>query len=216
MCQRYTLSASQDQIRNSFGVVNFIANYEQQYNYEPMHSVPVIVTEDEERSLDRYRWGLFPFWAKDSILAESETIREKRAFERILRKKRCLIPSNGYFIGSKVDVQKEKVTPTVRFDVKPANLFGMAGFYDVWITPKGEEIRTCTVLTTYPNRLTAEYGERMPVILDEKAADIWLNPEETDIDRLMSLLKPYDAEAMTVSLPSSLDQSEWLIQEITN
>jgi putative SOS response-associated peptidase YedK len=85
-----------------------------------------------------------------------------------------------------------------RIVMKNRAVFGMAGFYDIWQDPRGDEFRTCTIFTTKPNRLLSDLVDRMPVILSEEAMDTWLNPRVTDREVLHALLQPLEAEMMAV------------------
>jgi putative SOS response-associated peptidase YedK len=74
--------------------------------------------------------------------------------------------------------------------------FAFAGLWDQWRDPSGNEIHTCTVLTTTPNEIVAELHDRMPVILKPEDFDHWLDPAVTNTAELMPLMAPLPAEEM--------------------
>jgi putative SOS response-associated peptidase YedK len=80
--------------------------------------------------------------------------------------------------------------------LKSRELFGFAGLWDAWTSPEGEEIRTCTIITTDANELLKPIHDRMPVILTREAEEIWLDLAIQDPEKLLPLLKPYPAEEM--------------------
>ncbi len=167
------------------------------YNAAPSEDLPVIVN-DTEKHVELMRWGLVPFWAKDvnigykMINARAETLKEKSSFKKALSMQRCIVPAGGFFEWKKLD--KEKV-PYYIF-LKNTQVFGFAGLYDVWHDKEGKELKTYTIITTAPNALVAPIHDRMPVILEKKDEEAWLNPDETEADRLLKLLHPYPANEM--------------------
>ena len=75
-------------------------------------------------------------------------------------------------------------------------LFAFAGLWDRWKDPRGQWIKTCSILTTTPNAVTSTVHDRMPVILNPDAYDVWLDRGFTDVTAASELLKPYDARLM--------------------
>ena len=167
------------------------------YNIAPTQEVPVVVNEGGNR-LTQCRWGLVPPWSKDSsigsrmINARAETLAEKPSFKEPLKKHRCLIVADGFYEWKKTDGGKVPVYITTK-DGRP---FGFAGLYSDWRPTKGEIIRTCTIVTTEPNELLEPIHNRMPVIIKPDDRDRWLDPDEHDPDRLLSLLAPYPSDEM--------------------
>jgi putative SOS response-associated peptidase YedK len=136
-----------------------------------------------------------PFWGKDAVNADSATMDEKRAFRRIYTKNRCVIPCDGFYAWKPGEDGK----PRQPMRIVPTNrrVLGMAGIYEVWLSPGSrDELRTCTVLTTGANRLIAPMSERMPVLLDEDGIDQWLDMKLTDKNRLRHLLRPAPADML--------------------
>ena len=144
------------------------------------------------------RWGLIPSWAKDSSVAASminaraETAVTKPAFRDALKSRRCLIPADGFYEW----VRAGKTKQPYCFEVNAGELFAFAGLWDRWKDRSGNSIETCSILTTTPNTVTAAVHDRMPVILDPDAYDVWLDPGMTNVGAASALLMPYDAQLM--------------------
>jgi putative SOS response-associated peptidase YedK len=154
--------------------------------------------EEPKRLASRMRWGLVPFWAKEPnigykmINARAETIAAKAAIRDAVRKRRCLIPADGFYEWKKEGKAK---TPFC-FTLADGGLFAFAGIWDTWRSPEGQALETCSIITTTPNSLCADVHDRMPVILADDAYDIWLDPGFQKADAVCDLLKPFDAALM--------------------
>jgi putative SOS response-associated peptidase YedK len=170
------------------------------FNIAPTQLVPVIRQHSKEpvRQLSLMKWGLVPSWAKDDsgaagmINARSETAATKPAFRDPLKFRRCLIPADGFYEWKRTATSKQPYC----FEVNEGELFAFAGFWDGWKDPKGNWIRTCSILTTTPNPVTSAVHDQMPVILDPDSYDLWLDPGMKDGGAASDLLKPYDAQSM--------------------
>jgi putative SOS response-associated peptidase YedK len=189
MNERFALSVEAPAVKEIFQVEQLTYRYLPQPNIEPIAPVPAVFSSPHGRTLDKFRWGLFPFWAKDSILADGHDVYYKRAFDRILKKQRCVIPCSGFY-GWKESASKNRLPEPFKFKLRDRHVFGLAGLYDEWITPRGERIRTCTIITTPVNRLTAEYMNCMPLVLEDDMIDTWLDFGMQDKRRLKSMFLP--------------------------
>jgi putative SOS response-associated peptidase YedK len=116
----------------------------------------------------------------------------KPSFCSAFARRRCLVVADGFYEWRKTGKGKVPVYITLR----SKRLFALAGLYENWTAPDGQEIRTCTIITTDSNDLVMPMHNRMPVILHEDVEDRWLDPDEHDRTRLQALLKPYPAEEM--------------------
>lgn len=198
MCGRFVLNADGEAIKQKFDL-NAIPEIQPRFNIAPTHPIPVITNEKPDE-LDFYRWGLVPSWAKDiaignkMINARSETAHEKPSFRAAYKRRRCLIPATGFYEWAKRDDGKSPFL----IHLKDGELFAFAGLWEVWHSPEGDELRTCTILTGEPNDLVKDYHHRMAIILDESAYDAWLSPDELGTDVLRPLLAPYDPQKMAV------------------
>jgi putative SOS response-associated peptidase YedK len=171
------------------------------WNIAPTEEVATVRQDAKRprRVFGLMRWGLIPFWAKDpsigarTINAVSETAAEKPAFKDSLRRRRCLIPADGFYEWRRVSASKKQA---YNIGMADDGLFAFAGLWDRWKNPEGNTVETCTILTTGANALVADIHDRMPVILRPEDYDLWLDPGVTDPARVAELLKPYDAREM--------------------
>jgi putative SOS response-associated peptidase YedK len=198
MCGRFALYRSLEEIKEAFDIQQVNFALEPSYNVAPTQDVAVVVQREEGNTLETMRWGLIPFWAKDPsigsrmINARSETVHEKNSFKRPLKSQRCLIIADGFFEWQKTGQSKVPMF----IQLKSKRPFGFAGLYDVWRSPEGEAITSCTIITTDANDFIRPIHDRMPVILPKQGEGIWLNPAIQRIDELRSVLAPYPADEM--------------------
>jgi putative SOS response-associated peptidase YedK len=204
MCGRYTLIACEDELREAFDLIEADGvgqplGFGARYNIAPTQDVPIIRQESgkADRRLELLRWGLVPHWAKDEsignrmINARSETAAEKPSFKMPLQRQRCLVPSTGFY-----EWQEEKGPGGKKYKqpyfIKRGNrsLFAMAGLWSRWEKGPDGLLETFTILTTSANNTLAPLHHRMPVVLPPDDYDQWLDPECTDPDELLKLLKP--------------------------
>ena len=197
MCGRFTRGENIPTLAREFGVVQVNSDLAPSYNIAPTQEVAVIVTAGVKTLLP-VRWGLIPSWAKDMsvgskmINARAETISEKPAYRNAFKKRRCLVVADGFYEWQSIAGVKRPIH--IRF--KSGRPFGFAGLYEVWNSPAGEEITTCTIITTQANELMSPIHERMPVIIPKEQEDLWLDPKTEEQSLLLSLLKPYPADQM--------------------
>jgi len=203
MCGRYRLSRRKQLVEEYFdssGEDDWVPRY----NIAPTQPVPIIRQNPKEprRELSLVRWGLIPWWAKDSsgaagmINARSETAATKPAFRDALKLRRCLIPADGFYEWKRNGKEKQPYC----FEVNEGQLFAFAGIWESWKDAsrktKPMTIETCSILTTTPNTVTSTVHDRMPVILESDSYDIWLDPGMTKVDVVTDMLKPFDARLM--------------------
>ena len=196
MCGRYVLADIQT-LYKRFNVQSEPVNAEPRYNVAPTQMMPVVVKHSPNQIV-LMRWGLVPAWAKDAkqsnplINARAETLAEKRSFRQLLSAQRCLVPASGFY--------EWKATETGKIPqyihLKHESLFAFAGLYERSVDDQGTETFTYTIITTTPNAVMAPIHNRMPVILRAEDEETWLNPDETEAERLLPLLQPYAAEEM--------------------
>lgn len=200
MCGRYTLTVPIDQLAAEFDLDEVRAELSPNFNVAPTQSVAAILAENGGRRLETLRWGLVPSWAKDPeigarmINARSETAPEKPSFRSAFKRRRCLIPADGFYEWKREEGGKQPFY----IHMKDGRPFAFAGLWEDW---NDGEIRSCTILTTSANGLVGEVHERMPVILPAEDRDAWLDPE-AETQELVSLLRPYpgdDLETFPVS-----------------
>ncbi len=198
MCGRYTLTTPVEKLAEEFGISEPAPDLPPRYNVAPTQSVATVVEVGEGRRLELMRWGLIPSWADDPeignrmINARSETAAEKPSFRAAFKKRRCLIPADGFYEWQKLGGGKQPH----HIRVKGGGPFAFAGLWEVWRPEDGPEVRSCTILTTEANDLLAPVHGRMPVILPPENYDLWLDPGVEERDPLSDLLRPYPPEDM--------------------
>lgn len=200
MCGRFTLIQTAEALYKTFDVEK-LPDLEPQYNIAPTQMVGVVLynQESEQREFQKLRWGLIPSWSKDLgigvklINARAETVAEKPAFRSAFKHRRCLVVADGFYEWQLQENQKQPYY----FRLQQGKPFGFAGLWEQWRSPEGEEITSCTILTTEANELVQPIHQRMPVILQQQDYDVWLNPEVQTREPLQQLLRPYPSEAMT-------------------
>ncbi len=183
-------------MRRLFRFKNATPNLRSNYNAAPTQLLPVIrIGADGDRELATLRWGLIPMWAKDpkiaysTINARAETVAEKPAFRTAFKKRRCLVPADGFYEWQATGDGKQPY----RITMKDGEPFAMAGLWERW--DKGEEpLESFTIIVTSGNSLIKPIHDRMPVILDPDTWDHWLTAADTAIP--MALLQSYPAKKM--------------------
>jgi putative SOS response-associated peptidase YedK len=206
VCGRFTLTKSPEEIETTFGL-DETPRWKPRFNIAPGQDVATIhQSDDGRRELAPRRWGLVPQWAKDVrigsrlINARSETADAKPSFRDAMRRRRCLLPADGFYEWAASGAGPRQPYYIVRPD---RDCFALAGLYERWRAPEGDWLETCTVLTTRANAVLAAIHARMPVILPPSSWEGWLDPEQRDPARLRELLAPRpeaELEAVPVSL----------------
>lgn len=198
MCGRFTLTTPPQAVATLFDLVD-VPPLLPRYNIAPSQNIPVIGARRDGtgRGLTSMTWGFVPRWSGDHpgmrpINARSETAIDKPMFRDALRKRRCLIPADGFY-----EWQRDS-SPKQPFHFRQADQgpFAMAGFWDYHSEPDSDQrIYTCCLLTTSANDLLAPIHDRMPVILDRDSYSRWLDPALDD-QEITGFFQPYPAEKM--------------------
>jgi putative SOS response-associated peptidase YedK len=193
MCGRYELHTHPAAIALAFELPH-AASFEPRYNIAPMTDVPVVrVNAHGERELVHMRWGFVPRWAKDPsigaklINARGETLRDRPTFQMAFRRHRCLLPADGFFEWQALPAAPGETVrkQPLHIGMKDAAPFGIAGLFERWMSPDGEVLDTCAIVTTDANALLAPVHDRMPLIIAPHDYVRWLDPGETDVRDLV-------------------------------
>jgi putative SOS response-associated peptidase YedK len=207
MCGRFVSATPPDQIAAYFDAEAPEALLEPSYNVAPTNDIYAVLSDGTTRHVDAFHWGLVPLWAKDPkigskmINARAETLAEKNAYKSAFKRRRCLIPADGFYEWQKRPEAgaKAKKQPFFihRTDGEP---IAFAGLWEVWRGPNKDQepLRSCTIITTTPNDTMAKIHDRMPVILPASAWDTWLDRDNDDLELLGKLLVPCPPELIAM------------------
>jgi len=209
MCGRFTLTWEEwRQVAGALGVedeVDAFADYRPRFNIAPTDQHFIITSEFERRKAQRARWGLVNRWARDNsrggqcINAKAETLEQRPSFSEAFQQRRCVVPADGFYewAGSKGKRQPLWIHP------RAGGLLLFAGLYESWYPEKDRPELTFTIVTCAASATIAAIHDRMPVVLDEHAAEDWMNPRERDPLSLKRLLvpAPHDLLAMRPASP---------------
>ena len=201
MCGRYVITSTPEAIRALFGYGEQ-PNFPPRYNVAPTQPIPVVRFNDGKRTFALIRWGLLPSWVKDPktfpllINARGETVLDKPAFRNAMRRRRCLIPADGFY---EWQASGPAGTPKRPFFVRAKSAadgtappLAFAGLYETWTGPNGEELDTAAIVTTRANRTLSAIHERMPVFVAKAAFDLWLDCANAEADVAAALIRPAD------------------------
>jgi putative SOS response-associated peptidase YedK len=167
-------------------------NFPARYNIAPTQPVPVVVQDVSGRHFRLMRWGLLPAWVKDPrtfalvINARAETVRDKPAFRNALKRRRCLLPADGYYEWQASETRKRPFF-IHRRDGAP---MAFAGLAETWVGPNGEELDTVAIITTAAPADLAPLHHRVPVTVSESDFARWLDCAATDVNAAMALVGP--------------------------
>ena len=200
MCGRYALKTSVREIARILGAIESV-EFSPSYNVAPTRKVPVCrVSETGSRELALLRWGLVPHWAPAvddryrMINARAETVASKPAFRTPFRRRRCLVPADGYYEWKPTGKRKQPYFICMR-DEAP---FFFAGLWERWGKGEDDPVESFAIVTTSANDFSAEVHDRMPVILGPENHDVWLDPAIQDSELLTPMLGPYGGKAMAL------------------
>jgi putative SOS response-associated peptidase YedK len=199
MCGRSSLTKTEKEIEERFHASFYSEELERynplpNYNVAPTHYHPVITNQDPYH-IHLYRWGLIPFWSKDSksgykmINARIETLEEKPAFRNNVKIKRCLVPMDGFYEWKREGGHK------LPYRIKAADqeIFSAAGLWEIWRDPEGNEIRSFSIITLRANQAVAPIHDRMPAMLLREQEQLWVS-NDIPVHELLEMLQPYPAE----------------------
>lgn len=185
MCGRYLIITSPDEFRRLFGYPDQ-PNFPPRYNVAPTQPVPIVRMQEGQRRFALVRWGLMPPWVKDPknftllINARGESAHEKPSFKNAMKRRRCLIPADGFYewSGKQPFVVRRKGGGPLAF----------AGVWETWMGPNGEEMESCAIVTVEASPLLQQVHHRMPVMLTPETYDAWLDCDNVRADEALSAI----------------------------
>lgn len=194
-----------EELKDMLGLGDVPADLGPNQNISPGQGIPV-VTDAQTRDVEIFKWGLVPGWAKDPAIgykminARAETLAEKPSFRNAFAKRRCLIPASGFYEWRQEGSRKQPYL----FRLTDEKMFTFAGLWEHWQDAQGNELFSCTIITTQPNVVMAAYHDRMPVILGAENRWQWL--ENHPVSELQAFMKPFPADRMAA--PVKVDPQE--------
>ncbi len=199
MCGRFQQQRPTSELAKIFDAEDLTDNPAPRFNIAPTDEASLVVQHEDRRAIVRYRWGLIPPWSDDPKIASrtfnarAETVTASPVFRDPFRKRRCLVPVDGFYEWHRAGDQR---TPIAIFDPDGLPL-ALAGLWTGRQDPEtGEWRRTFTVITSRPNAFMARIHDRMPVVIEPGSWALWLDPAPHDPGELLALLEPREDLAL--------------------
>jgi putative SOS response-associated peptidase YedK len=224
MCGRLSIAVSREDLSKYLNDVYGIEMLPEvielpKFNVAPSEDLVSVINDGKNYRVGLLKWGFVPEFKADAskiiINARSETIDKLYSFKKSFQERRCIILADGFFEWERSTSTK---TP-YRFSLKNQKIFAFAGLWSVFTDKDGKKTFTTTIITTKANNLMAEIHDRMPVILTEDKAKLWLDPKVKDSEALKKILIPYDPDEMELyevskRVNKASDKSEEVIKPI--
>ena len=185
MCGRFALTATPEEVAALFGYLD-IELFPPRYNIAPTQPIAIVRLDHDRPKFALVRWGLVPLWSRPDSLRplvnlRSETLGGSRAWRRLLCRKRCLVPADGFYEWQK---QPYWIRP------RQGGVIAFAGLWETWSDRDGGEIDTGVILTTASNAMLAPIHDRMPAVIPVAGFDRWLKATENPPESVADLLAP--------------------------
>jgi putative SOS response-associated peptidase YedK len=196
MCGLYSLSKSPGETRALFEYVDE-PDFPPRAHVAPGQPIAIVRVENGQRRFALVRWGFIPSWVKEVkpgkplINARGESVMEKPSFRNAMRRRRCLVPADGYYEWSGAEGRK---TPYL-VERKDKALFALAGLWEHWMGSDGSELETAVLMTIAPNAECAVIHHRMPVIIAREDYETWLTGE---VEEAARLIRPAPDDSFTL------------------
>jgi putative SOS response-associated peptidase YedK len=206
MCGRFTLTTPAGRLADQFDLTGELPEVAPSYNIAPTQEIAAVAADSEgERQLRRLQWGLVPRWSKDPeigsrmINARAETVAEKNSFKSAFKKRRCLIPADGFYEWARNESGSGPKQPYY-IRLETGTPYAFAGLWESWEGEDGRggtrRIHSTTIITTEANELMSGIHHRMPVILAPESYATWLDTSIQEPEEIMPLLAPYPSEQL--------------------
>jgi len=228
MCGRYVIFSTPEAIRALFRYGEQ-PNFPARYNIAPTQPIPIVRLRDGKPSFALMRWGVLPAWVEEPktfpllINARGESVLDKPAFRNAIRRRRCLIPTDGFYEWQAGPASGSKQAFFVRArrgEHGAAAPLAFAGLWETWTGPNGEELDTAAIVTTAANRTLSAIHPRMPAFVAPEDFARWLDCDAVPAEEAATLIKPAD-EALLDAYPVSaavnrvVNDSEALIAPVS-
>ena len=189
MCGRFVITSAPEALRRLFGYLEQ-PNFPPRYNVAPTQPIPVVIN-DNGRHFRLMRWGLWPAWVKDPrkftllINARAESIKEKPAFKNAIRRRRCLIPADGYYEWHAFGGSKRPYF----IHRRDGRSIGFAAVSETWVGPNGEEVDTVAIVTAAASADLAMLHHRLPVTIEPDDFERWLDCHSDEAETVTPLMR---------------------------
>jgi putative SOS response-associated peptidase YedK len=206
MCGRYVIFSTPEAIRAQF-CYGEQPNFPARYNIAPTQPVPIVRLVEGKRSFALMRWGLLPSWVEEPktfpllINARGESALDKPAFRNAMRRRRCLIPTDGFYewpAGAAGGSKRPYFVRAKRGENGAPPPLAFAGLWETWTGPNGEELDTAAIVTTDANRTLSAIHPRMPAFVAPENFDRWLDCDAVPAEEAATLIKPADDTLLEV------------------
>ncbi len=209
MCGRYTLT-DPVKLKDRFALEDFVQyGIVPRFNIAPSQENPVLIGKDGAIKLEIVQWGLYPKWAREKKLrpiinVRRETLESKPTFKADFNKRRCLIPTDGYFEW--LQDANGKKSP-MYFTLREHRDATFAGLYQDNTDTEGNTKRQYAIITVSSSEEFLFIHDRMPAIMTPDAERLWLDPEFTEKEALIALLQSTSGDELSTVPVSSVVNS---------
>ena len=205
MCGRICVAAKAEEILWQFGIEGQLPGLHAmpaRYNIAPTQPILTILGNEQARQARLMKWAFLPDWVKDpkefSLInnARAETIEEKPSFRNAIRQRRCLIPVSGFYEWNRTG--KDGAKQPYWISAPSTSLMALAGIWETWMGPNGEEVDTTAIVTTKANKVMAKVHHRMPVIIHPSEFSTWLDTLSGRADDIRPLMRPAPEDLLSI------------------
>lgn len=215
MCGRFAFYSPTEATAALFGVSE-MPKLKPRYNIAPTQDIAAVrMGTEDSREFSLLRWGLVPFWAKDPsignrmINARAETVAEKPSFRAAYRNRRCLILADGFY-----EWRKEADGKTPYFiSLENGEPFAFAGLWEDWQAKDSDEsMQSTAIITTAANEFMSQLHHRMPVVLQQDAADRWMSGDEQILSEAVESSPAFKAWPVDRRVNNARNEGEDLVE----
>lgn len=206
MCGRIAITLPPEAMRRLFAYPEK-PNSPPRYNIAPRQPIPIIRAFREEgivrRRFQLARWAFLPGFVKDPkdfpliFNARSEGLIDRASFRNALRRRRCIVPADAFYEWHRVGSGRTASSTPYLCRRTDGVTMALAGLWETWMGPNGEEVDTACIVTTGANGVSSAIHPRLPVVVEQGDVATWLEPDEMATEAALALLKPPDNDVLT-------------------